>query len=62
MNKWDELRQRVDSFDLQYEITRVDLSRPRDADKILKEIKQEPNCFIYDNNIIYDCDCQSPTS
>ena len=40
MNKWDELRQRVDSFDLQYEITRVDLSRPRDADKILKEIKK----------------------
>ena len=27
--------------------------------KILKEVKQEPNCFIYDNKIIYDSDYEN---
>lgn len=40
MNKWDECRLSVDSFDLQYEITRVDLSKPRDVKAVLKDIKK----------------------
>lgn len=38
MTKWDELRHRVDNFDLEYEITRVDLSKPIDVEGVTKEI------------------------
>lgn len=40
MNKWDELRQYVNNFNLQDEITKVDISKPLDVQGVIKDIKK----------------------
>lgn len=40
MDKWDELRQYVDNFNLQEEIAKVDTRKMLDASEVIKEIRK----------------------